>query len=146
MKTVLLYRPAQDQLCDALLRVGHLAQPILWRANPDVRAGNRCLIYSVSPASSVVGLGTVVTDPFKVMTGEWSNATCVHIRLLAESALPLEDMRKRCSWTALRGNALRATRFGPHGRGYGNSRIIPSPHDERLWDLAMGRVTKRVDA
>jgi hypothetical protein len=145
-RTFLLYRPAKSDMCDALLKVGHLAQPILWTANPSVRAGDRCLIYSASRKSSIVGAGIATSDPFKINTGEWTGAMCIFLRLVAETNLPLNDMRKNSRWSALRGrNALKATRFGPYGRGAANAREIPSPHAEVLWRLALDRAAETID-
>lgn len=144
-RTFILYRPAKSDMCDALLKVGHLAQPIIWTANPSVRAGDRCLIYSVSPKSSVVGAGIATSDSFKINTGDWAGAMCVYLRLLAETNLPLNEMRKQSKWAALRGrNALQATRFGPRGSGAANARKIPSPHAETLWRLALTRAAEMI--
>lgn len=135
--TFIIYRPASSDMCDALFKVARLGQPVLWTANPNVRAGDRCLIYTVRPRSAVVGTGVASSDAFVVKSGEWAGQTCIYLRLLTETSLTLREMKRSCRWGALRGNSpLRATRFGPHGKGYGNARLVPKPHDDVLWNLA----------
>ncbi len=141
-RTFIVYRPARHAVCDALLVVGRLAQPILWTANPDMRAGDRCLIYARAPQSRVVGGAVVTSDPFQLATGEWRGNICVFLRLLFETDVALDGMRRACSWTALRGkNCLKAIKFGRHGSGYANARPIPAPHDRSLWELARKAAT-----
>ena len=145
-RTYILYRAAASEMCDALLAVGRLAQPILWTANPSVRAGDRCLIYSVKPKSAIVGAGVATSDPFKISTGEWAGSLCIFLRLLAHTNVPLGEMRERCRWKALRGrNAMRATRFGPHGGGMANARLIPPRHAELLWKLVFEKAVNQID-